>query len=133
MKNRRLLPLFVCASVFSTLGFGALAPVSAQPAPVAAPVPAPAKTGKKGKGAKRAGAKGLPKRMLMKVEEKMGKPLTEDQKTRLGAAYKSRMEANKVATDAFNKEAAAITGLSVEDVVALSKRGRKAGAAPAAR
>ena len=121
MKNRRLIPLFVSATLFSALGFSAVSPVSAQPAA--------AKAGRKGKGVKRGG---LPKRMMEKLEEKMGKPLTDDQKERLATAHKARLAANKAAQDKFNIEGAAITGLSVEDMKALNKRG-PAKAANAAR
>lgn len=121
MKNRRLIPLFVCASLFTTLGFGALSSASAQPAPN------PATAGKKARGGKRAGGKGLPKRMMLKIEEKMGKPLTDEQKTRLGAAAKIRAAAVKEAQEKFNQEASTITGLSVEDLKSLNKRDKMAG------
>ena len=118
MKNRRLIPLFVSASLFTALGFGALSPASAQPAPTGA------QTGKAGR---RAGGKGMSKRMVAKIEEKMGKPLTVDQKTRLAAAAKIRATAVKDAQDKFNQEASTITGLSVEDLKSLGKRDKMAG------
>ncbi len=120
MKIRRLLPLFVSASLFTALGMTSVSPVSAQPAPA----PAAAKA-KKAKGAKRMGA--LPKKMREKIEAKLGKPLTEDQASRLAVAHRERLDANKASMEKFNQEAAAITGLKMEDLTTLNKR-PKAGA-----
>ncbi|PQV65512.1 hypothetical protein B1R32_101254 [Abditibacterium utsteinense] len=121
MKNRRLIPLFASASLCAALSFSALSPVSAQPAPT---TPKVAKAGKKARGGKRRA--GLPKRMMAKIEEKMGKPLTDDQKTRLGAAYKARMASVKAAQEKFNQEASTITGLSSEEMKSLNQRGKMA-------
>ena len=128
MKIRRLLPVLLSASLFSGLGV-ALAPHAlAQPdAPVAA------KAGKKGraKGVK-AVRGGLPKRMATKIEEQMGKPLTEDQRARLNTAYKARADARKTADAKYASEVEMVTGLTTEQVASLNKRGPAAGAKKAA-
>ena len=120
MKKHRLLPLLVGASLFSALGLGVVAPQSASAQPAAA--------GKKGRAKATRG--GVPKKMMAKIEEQMGKPLTEDQKTRLNAAYKERAAAQKAAVAKFAEEVTAVTGLTAEQVAALNKRG-PAGKAPA--
>lgn len=121
MKNRRLLPLLASASLFSALGLSLLTPPAS-----AQPDTAP-KMGKRG-GAKAKGGKGkVPKKMMEKMETLLGKPLTEDQKTRLNTAYKARMEAQKAAQEKFADEAVAITGLTADQVKGLSKRGPGAG------
>lgn len=129
MKNRRLTPLLASASLFSALGLSALTSPSAS----AQPAPAP-KMGKKGNMGRAKGARGkVPKKMLEKIETQMGKPLTEDQKTRLNAAYKARMEAQKTAQEKFADEVVAVTGLTADQVAELSKRGGKMGGAMGAR
>ncbi len=131
MKNRRLLPLLVCASLFTALGSSVLVP-SAQAQPAAGA----GKMNKKGraKGGKKGG---LPKKMTAKIEEQMGKPLTEDQKMRLNTAYKARMEAQKAAQAKFADEVVTVTGLTADQVKDLNKRGPRAagamGQAPVAR
>lgn len=125
MKKRRLMPRFVSTTLLAVLGFGTLLPASAQTT-TAQTTTASATTGKKTRGSKRAGNKGLPKRMVAKLEEKTGKPLTDDQKARLGAAYKARTAAVKAAQEKFNQDAATITGLSLEDIQGLNKRGKTA-------
>lgn len=124
MKKRRLIPRFVSTTLFAVLGFGTLLPASAQTTTTSTTTAAT--TGKKTKGGKRAGNKGLPKRMVAKLEEKTGKPLTDDQKARLGAAYKARTAAVRAAQEKFNQDAATITGLSLEDIQGLNKRGKTA-------
>ncbi len=118
MKNRSL-PLLVRSGLFSALGLSLIVP-SAFAQPNAAP-----KMGKKG-GAK--GGRGkVPKKMMEKMETLMGKPLTEDQKTRLNTAYKARLDAQKAAQEKFADEAVGITGLTAEQVKGLNKRGPAAG------
>lgn len=119
MKNRRLLPFLLSASLCSALSWSALTPsVLAQPN---------ATTGKKGraKGAKHAKG-GVTPKMMAKIETALGKPLTEDQKSRLNAANKIRQESQKAAAAKFAAEVSNITGLSADQVKTLTKRGPKA-------
>ncbi len=123
MKNPRILPLLLGASLFSAFGASIIAPHSAVAQPAA-----PKRGG--GKGA-RAMKGGVPKRMMTKIEESMGKPLTDDQKMKLNDAYKERTEAQKTAQAKFMDTVTMVTGLTAAQVADLNKRGPKAGA-PAA-
>lgn len=123
MKNRRLLPLLVGATLVSAFGLSSLPVASAQPG-------APAKAGRKPRTKGMRG--GVPKKMMEKIETEMGKPLTAEQKDKLNAAYKARAEAQKAAVAKFNEEVATVTGLTADQVTALTKRGApkaRAGAA----
>ena len=120
MKKSRFATLFVCAA---TLGAFSAGTSFAQPAPPTT------KTGK-GKGAK--GMRGASKKMIGAIEAKLGKPLSADQKTQLGKAVKTRLEATKAAQDKFLEDAAAATGLSVEALQEIVKPAGRGGKAPKA-
>jgi hypothetical protein len=120
MKNRRL-PLLVCASLVSALSLSAVS------LPSASAQPAAGKTGRKARAAGTRG--GVPKRMMEKIEAQMGKPLTEDQKTRLNTAYRTRAAARKELDAKFAAEVGNVTGMTADQVKDLNKRGPRAGGA----
>lgn len=129
MKKFRLVPLLASAGLVTALGFSSpLAPDAL--AQGAAAAPAKAKRAGKAKGAMRAPA--LTKRVLTGIEAKSGKALTDEQKTQLNAAHRTRQTAVEAAREKFLTDAAAITGLSVEEMREIEKPGRKKAATAAA-
>jgi hypothetical protein len=119
MKNFRLLSALSCAAVLSALTLSASPIQAAPPAPMNKPKPP------KGR---------VSKRVQKAIETKLGRPLTPDQKKRLNAANKIRLDARKAADDKFLNSAAAITGLTVSTLRDLSKAPKKpAPGAPAPR
>ena len=117
MKKSRLLPLLVCAATFGALNLSA---VSLQAAP---PAPTKTKMTKRPRGT-------LTRRVQKAIETKMGKPLTPDQKKRLTAANKLRLDTNKAASEKFMATAAGITGLSVEALKEIARPVKKPLTAP---
>ncbi|MCX5684739.1 MAG: hypothetical protein NT049_13770, partial [Planctomycetota bacterium] len=60
-----------------------------------------------------------PPPLIAAIEHKLGKPLTEDQKTQIGEAMKAQHESIMAQRDDFAKKIAGITGLPVEKVQQL--------------
>lgn len=124
MKNHRIMPLLVSATLFSSLGLSSLAPSALAQSDAAVAGKTRKKTRTKGSKASKGN---VSKKMLAKIEQQMGKPLTDDQKARLQVAYKTRIDAQKAAMATFSTEVGAITGLTEEQVKEVTKRGSKAG------
>ena len=114
---------------------------------IAQPDTRPAKPAKAGKADKmgKMGKMGkkhtmlLPSKLKTGIEEKLGKPLTDEQNTKIGVAMQARAAAVKAASEKFMAELSGITGIAVADLDAMGKNkkgiaGPKtgAGAAPAA-
>lgn len=137
MKKFRLVPLLACAGVSTALGFGSIFAPSAlaqTDTTAATTTDAPTKKGEgkgkgKGKGTGKKGDMGVPARVLAAIEAKSGKPLTDEQKTQLNAAQKTRMDAVAAARDSYLSAAATITGLNVADLGDIEKGGKKGGKA----
>jgi hypothetical protein len=131
MKNFRFLPLLTCAGLCGSLAVGSIFAPSALAQPDVAPTATKAKGRPKAAGtAAKRGTK-VTKRILTAIEAKSGKTLTEAQTTQLHAAQKTRAEAIEAAREQFLREAAVITGLSVEDLREIEKPGKKAAPKPA--
>lgn len=135
MEKFRLVPLLTCAGVSTALGFGSIFAPSAlaqTDTTAATTTDAPTKKGEgkgKGKGTGKKGDMGVPARVLAAIEAKSGKPLTDEQKTQLNAAQKTRMDAVAAARDSYLSAAATITGLNVADLGDIEKGGKKGGKA----
>ncbi|HEX9997033.1 MAG TPA: hypothetical protein VGB45_07820 [Abditibacterium sp.] len=123
MKNSRFATLFACAVTLSAFSAGNS---FAQPPANTAPI------GKTGKANGGKGMRGVSKRMVKAIEEKLGKPLTAEQKIQLGKAQKARLEATRAAQEKFLQDAAVTTGLSVESLRETLKPGKRGGQEPKA-
>jgi hypothetical protein len=89
----------------------------------------PAKTEKAEKPARKSN---VPKKMLEALEEKNGKPLTDEQKDQVVAAIKTQSDAKKAADDNFNAEVGKIFGWTADDTKEALKPKPKPATPPAA-
>ncbi len=80
-------------------------------------------------GGKKGGKKGLPPKMVEKIETAMGKPLTDDQKSQLADAAKEQKDAVKAAQAKFDDEVVRVTGLTLDQVKDMHKKAPKAAGA----
>lgn len=74
----------------------------------------------------------VPKKMLEALEEKNGKPLTDEQKDQVVAAIKTQSDAKKAADDNFNAEVGKIFGWTADDTKEALKPKPKPATPPAA-
>ena len=126
MKKTRFASLATCAALCGALGLGFALTPSALAQPGAAP------TTKKGKNQgknKKTREPRISKRMVTAIEAKTGKPLTDQQKTQLNEAQKTRQTAVEAAHDRYLSDIATVTGLSVADVTEIEKSSKKGGGA----
>ncbi len=81
--------------------------------------------GKKGKGNREAAAKKMMEREMALVEAVNGKPLTEDQKTKVATALTERIKATRELQDTYLKSVAAATGLTVDELEMKMRQQRR--------
>lgn len=117
MKKRRYTPLLIAAGLLTAMNMGTT---------FAAEPDAPKTPAADKKPAANRRKPTVSKRILVAIEAKTGKALTDDQKRQLGDAMKARQDAIEAANEKYLSDTAAITGLTVDDIREINKPAKRA-------